>query len=149
MPYGLPAIDAELKSAFASLKITLPGKPDEFRLPIVVRWVPSVEGKAELPEDMKDEAIHRHGLESKIKIETPKQKKGRNQQQTRPKRFLIIFGEWSAVDKNTLRSQNPEDPAKGVVEKAIRDHEAKWEAKAQSRKPHKPEDEEQEDGEDE
>jgi hypothetical protein len=100
-----------------------------------VQWIPNVEGKAELPEEITDKDILREGLEAKSKFETQKTKKGKKQ--TKPKRFFIIIGEWSADDKQNLRTQNPNAPAKGVVEKAIKDHEVKWEAKAQSRMPEK------------
>lgn len=46
---ALPVIDADLKKAFEKLK-----SPSE---PLKVRWVPNIEGKAELPEDVKDDAI--------------------------------------------------------------------------------------------
>ena len=127
--FDLPEIGEDLKGAFKLLKTS-----DE---PLKVRWVPNVEGKAELSEEVKDEAIKREGLEAKSKVETQKPKKGKNQDKAKPKRFFIIMGEWSMTDKQSLRTQNPEEPTKSVVEKAIKDHEAKWEAKAQSRKAEK------------
>lgn len=127
--FVLPEIGEDLKRAFQLLK-TQP-------VPLKVRWVPNVEGKAELSDETRDEAIVRNGLEAKTKIDIQKPKKGKNQGKAKPKRFLVIMGEWSTIDKQSLRSQNPNDPMKSVVEKAIKDHEAKWEAKAQSRKPEK------------
>jgi CRISPR-associated protein Csb1 len=124
--FDLPEIGEDLKAAFKPLKT----QAEQLK----VRWVPNVEGKAELSEEVKDEAIKREGLEAKTKVETQKPKKGKNQDKAKPKRFFIIMGEWSATDKQSLRTQNPDEPTKSVVEKAIKDHEAKWEAKAQSRK---------------
>jgi len=40
-----------------------------------------------------------------------------------------------------LRDQNPNDSAKDIVDKAIKDFEKRWEAKAQGRKPEKEDDE--------
>lgn len=127
--FDLPEIGEDLEAAFRPLKTQV----EQMK----VRWVPNVEGKAELSEEVKDEAINREGLMGKTKVETQKPKKGRNQEKAKPKRFFIIMGEWSAIDKQSLRAQNPEEPTKSVVEKAIKDHEAKWEAKAQSRKAEK------------
>lgn len=129
-PFDLPEIGEDLKEAFKLLKTS-----DK---PLEVRWVPNVEGKVELSEGLKDEAIKREGLEAKTKVETQKPKKGKQQNKNAmPKRFFIIMGEWSTTDKQSLRTQNPEEPTKSLVEKAIKDHEAKWEAKAQSRKAEK------------
>lgn len=136
--FDFPEIGDDLKEAFKPLKTS-----DE---PLKVRWVPNVEGKAELSEEVKDEAIKREGLEAKTKVETQKPKKGKNLDKAKPKRFFIIMGEWSTTDKQSLRTQNPEEPTKSVVEKAIKDHEAKWEAKAQSRKAEKADGNEDADG---
>lgn len=138
--FALPEIGEDLRTAFKTLK-----SQSE---PLKVRWVPNVEGKAELPEDVKDDAIKRDGLLAKTKIETQKPKKGKNQDKAKPKRFFIITGEWSAADKQNLRSQNPDDPTRSIVEKAIKDHEAKWEAKAQGRKAEKTEADDGEDTDD-
>lgn len=136
--YALPEIDDDLKNEFKVLKTSQNG-------PLKVRWVPpNIEGKAELPEGVADSAIVRTGLEAKTKIEAAKQKKGRGQDQKKAKQLFVIFGEWSQTDKDKLRELNPDEPVKGVVEKAIKDFEAKWEAKAQSRKP---EESDKEDGE--
>jgi hypothetical protein len=145
-PYCLPKINGDLKSAFAVLKMKkVEGSGDQYQDPITVRWVPKIEGKAELPEGTSDEAINRQGLEGKSKIEAEKPKKGaKRQDKKKPKRLFIIYGEWSAADKQRLREQNTEEPARGVVERAINDYEAKWEAKAQSRKPEEDKEEESE-----
>ncbi|MCZ2340757.1 MAG: type I-U CRISPR-associated protein Cas7 [Bacteroidales bacterium] len=131
-PFKLPTIDSSLKTALGPLKVQ--------SQPLSVRWIPNVEGKTELPEDVKDEVIKREGLQAKTKIDTQQPKKGKkakNQENAKPKRFFIIMGEWSMADKQSLRVQNPDDPARSIVEKAIKDHETKWEAKAQSRKAEK------------
>lgn len=133
--FPLPEIGDDLKSTFASLK-----SQDE---PRSVRWVPNVEGKAELREEVTNEAIKRKGLEAKVRIETPKPKKGKKQETKQARKFLILFGEWSENDKQNLRDQNTVDPAKGVVERAIKDFEKNWEAKARSRKPEKTGDDDQ------
>ncbi|HLG54746.1 MAG TPA: type I-U CRISPR-associated RAMP protein Csb1/Cas7u [Vicinamibacterales bacterium] len=130
--WSLPMIDAELKQAFNSLR-TSGG-------PLKVRWVPNVEGKAELPDGA---AIKRNSFEAKTKIESPKPKKGKKADAKQAKKFFIIFGEWSSGDKDALRSQNSEEPAKDVIEKAIKDFEKNWEAKAQSRKPEKTDDDQE------
>jgi hypothetical protein len=146
-PYLLPRIDEDLKSAFASLKFKEEGSDGKYRGPLTVRWVPNVEGKAELPDALNDDALNRQGLEGKSKIEAAKPKKGaKSQEQKKPKRLLIVYGEWSAADKQRLREQNSGDPARTVVERAIKDYEAKWEAKAQSRKPESEKEEEGEGG---
>jgi CRISPR-associated protein Csb1 len=136
-PYVLPGISPDLIEAFKPLKSSMH---------ITVRWVPNVDGKAELPEGMAETAIKREGLEGKTKFETPKTKRGKSQEATKSKRILVVFGEWSSTDKKALRDLNPEEPAKGVVEKALKDYEAKWEAKAQSRKPTENDDDNTEDG---
>ena len=134
--YALPEANGDLMDAFKPLK-------SETR--ITVRWVPNIEGKAELPDDVIDTTIKRKGLEGKTKIETPKPKKSKSPNQPKPKRLFIVFGEWSSDDKRTLVGLNADEPAKSIVEKAIKDYEAKWEAKAQSRKPSDADDEGQED----
>lgn len=136
-PYTLPQIGDDLKEAFKALKTSQNG-------PLKVRWVPNIEGKAELPEGVTESAVARNGLEGKTRTESAKPKKGKTQDQKKPKRFLIIFGEWSTADKDKLRDLNKQEPAKGIVEKAIKDFESKWEAKAQARKAEKEDDEGQE-----
>lgn len=130
--FSLPELGDELKKGFESLKAESG--------PLSVRWVPNVQGKAEVPEGLEDNKIKRNGLEAKVKIETPKPKRGKRQD---AKKFLILSGEWSERNKRELRDQNLDDPEKGVVEKAIRDFERKWEAKAQSRKDDESDDDDQ------
>jgi CRISPR-associated protein Csb1 len=132
--YPLPELSEELKVEFQLLKTA--------NEPFRVCWVPNVEGRAELPADLNE--IQRKGLETKVEIEEAKPKKGKGGQQK--KRFLVLSGEWSSGDKQNLRAQNPNDPAKGIVEKAIKDYEKSWEAKAQSRKAENPDDEPEGDG---
>jgi CRISPR-associated protein Csb1 len=122
--YALPEIDEDLKNAFASLKRSNGAV-------LRVRWIPKIEGRAELEEGMKAEDIKRVGLESKSKVETPAKKKKTQQQ---PKPHLILFGEWKAADKESLRTQNPGTPASGVVQKAIKSYEKAWDAKAKGEK---------------
>jgi len=133
--FGLPEIGDDLTNQFNLLKVYKP-EPDQNQVAdsLKVRWIPNIEGKAELSEGLSDDAIKRKGLESKVKIETPKPKKGKKQAEEKPKKFLILFGEWSEADKKNLRDQNTEDQTKSIVEKAIKDFEKNWEAKAQSRK---------------
>ncbi|MGE5487813.1 MAG: type I-U CRISPR-associated RAMP protein Csb1/Cas7u [bacterium] len=135
--YALPELDDELVAAFKELKHS--------RAPIKVRWVPNIEGKAELPEGVLESKVVRTGFEARTKFETQKPKKGKDQSGRQPKRFFVVFGEWTTSDKERLRALNAEDPAKAIVEKAIKDYEEKWAAKAQSRKTDEMED--QEDGE--
>lgn len=136
-PYVLPEINKELIDALQPLKLST--------APLVVRWVPNIEGKCELPEGLAETKIERKGFEGKTRFETPKPKKGKDQETKNPKKFLVVFGEWTTGDKDRFRALNTDDPAKTVVEKAIKDYEVKWEAKAQSRKA--VDTEEQEDGE--
>lgn len=125
--FPLPELGEDLRQAFQTLKSA--------NSPLRVRWVPHIEGKAEMPEGLSDDSIKRQGLSSKVKIEIFKPKKGKKQEAMQAKRFLVLFGgEWSTSDKESFRNQNPDDPANGVVDRAIRDFEKKWEAKAQSRK---------------
>jgi CRISPR-associated protein Csb1 len=136
--FALPEINADLIEAFKPLKSSVR---------ITVRWVPNIEGKSELPEGMAEAKIERHGFELKTKFESPKPKKGKDQGAKKQKRFFVVFGEWSTSDKENFRALNTEDPAKAVVEKAIKDYEARWEAKTQSRKPENADDEDQENSE--
>lgn len=135
--YALPELSDNLKERFELLKAFRSDDQTKPADPLKVRWVPNVKGKAELPEGLAADAIKRQGLEAKVEIESPKPKKGKKQEAKQTKKFLILFGEWSESDKQSLRNQNTEDPAKGVVEKAIKDFEKNWEAKAQSRKAEK------------
>ena len=144
-PFPLPELSDDLKNEFRLLKAFKSDDQQEPAGPLKVRWVPpGLEGKAEIPEGLAVDAVKRLGLEAKVKIETPKPKKWKKQESKQEKKFLIIFGEWSDSDKQNLRDQNPDDPAKGVVEKAIKDFEKNWEAKAQSRKAEKPDSDEEE-----
>ncbi len=140
--FPLPELNDDLKNEFKLLKAFKPD--DQPAGPLSVRWGPNVEGKAEIPEGLAVDAFKRLGLEAKVKIESSKPKKGKKQESKQEKKFLIIFGEWSDSDKKNLRDQNPDDPAKGTVEKAIKDFEKSWEAKAQSRKVEKPDTDEEE-----
>lgn len=140
--FSLPEIDDDLKKSFETLKRSASG--NQISDPLKVRWVPNIEGKAELPIELADDKIERRGLEAKVKVEAPKPKRGKKPAEN--KKFLILFGEWSAADKQTLRDQNLDDPQKGVVEKAIKDFEKNWEAKAQSRKAEKSDEELEGDG---
>lgn len=137
--YPLPEPNDDLKHAFESLKAQ--------RKSVRVRWVPNIEGKAEVAENVEETAINRTGFEKKTKFETQQEKKGKNQDSKKPKKFFVMFGEWSKEDMGTLRGLNNQDPAKSIVEKAIKDYEKKWEAKVQSRKPEKADEEDQNSGE--
>ncbi len=102
--------------------------------PLKVRWIPKIEGKAELIDDVKEADINRTGVESKTKFATEEKKKGgKNVKVTN----FILFGEWSKADKEQLRQQNVEGKVKGIVDKAIAAFEKNWEAKAQGRKAEK------------
>jgi CRISPR-associated protein Csb1 len=130
--FVIPELGNDLTSEFSSLK-----SKNIFK----VRWVPNIEGKAEIPNGVQENSIQRKDLETKTKIESSKPKKGKKQDQEQRK-FFVIFGEWSVNDKKSLRDMNPNDPARSIVDKAIKDFEKNWEAKAQSRKPEKADDEE-------
>ena len=143
-PFPLPELGDDLKNEFKLLKAFKSDDQQEPAGPLKVRWVPNIEGKAEIPEGLAVETVKRSGLEAKVKIESSKPKKGKKPESKQEKKFLIIFGEWSDSDKQNLRNQNPDDPAKGAVEKAIKDFEKNWEAKAQSRKAEKPDSDEEE-----
>ncbi len=132
--FPLPEVSDDLKTAFASLKRANKPKWE-------VRWVPKIEGKAELEEGVAEETIKRKGLEAKSRFETAKRSKKPKDKDKKPKKLFIIFGEWTQQDKDALRQQNANDPAKKIVEKTIKSYEAQWEAKAQSTKPELDEDE--------
>jgi CRISPR-associated protein Csb1 len=142
--FALPELSDDLKKKFKLLKAFRSDDQTKPADPLKVRWVPNVEGKAELQQGLADDAVKRQGLEAKVKIERPKPKKGKKQEARQTKKFLILFGEWAESDKQSLRNQNTEGPAKGVVEKAIKDFEKNWEAKAQSRKAEKADDDDEE-----
>ena len=127
--YSLPEIDDDLKAALELLKGNV----------TKVKWIPNIEGRAELPADFDEKTLKRAGLEAKSRFEKAKPKK--NSKNRQEKSFFIIFGEWSASDKVSLLNQNPKDPAQSIVHGAIKDYETKWEAKTQSRKPEKDEEE--------
>lgn len=131
-PYALPEIGEELKDEFAGLKRDL--KPGA-RAAWEVRWVPKIEGKAELNEGITEGAINRSGLEEKSRFDTTLPSKKAKDKDKKPKRLFVIFGEWNESDKKALREKNPADPAKKIVDKAIKSYEAQWQAKAQSTKP--------------
>lgn len=139
-PYALPEVNDDLKQAFNALKSK--------NGPLKVRWVPNIEGKAEVPEGTADAAVDRSGFEAKTKFETPPPKRGKSQDAKKLKKFFVIFGEWSTSEKDKLRAQNTGEPAKAIVETAIKDFQSKWEAKAQSRKPEKADDEDRENNQD-
>lgn len=128
--YHLPEITDDLKEAFRPLKGNA----------LKVKWIPKIEGKAELPSSFDEKKLKRAGLEAKSRFA---KKNSKNKQE---KSYFVIFGEWSTSDKESLRNQNPEDSVRSIVHKAIKDYENRWEAKAQSRKPEK--DEEEGDGDD-
>ena len=128
--YTLPEIGNDLMTAFSSLK----GKV------LKVKWVPNIEGKVDLPAGFDEKTLKRVELETKSRFEKSKPKK--NSKNAQEKNFFIIFGEWSDSDKGSLRDQNPEAAVRSLVDKAIKDYEVRWEAKAQSRKPEKDEEEE-------
>jgi CRISPR-associated protein Csb1 len=146
--YDLPEIGADLKESFKSLKAFKPDSPPEKQEPagpLKVRWIPKIEGKAELGEDIKEADIKRAGFEQKTKFVTDEKKKdGKKVKVTN----FVVFGEWSQNDKDGLRKQNADGKAKGIVDKAITDFEKKWEAKAQGRKAEKADADEGEDSDD-
>ncbi len=138
----LPELADDLTAAFASLN-RFEGEGEK-KVPklIRVRWVPKIEGKSELPQGLADSNINLAGVESKAKIEprTPKATKKNPKPET--KRLLVLYGEWTTGDKKKLRDQNiaregEEKSAKAAdtVEKAIKDYERNWAAKAQGAKP--------------
>jgi hypothetical protein len=124
--FALPEIGEDLKKAFEGLK-SASG-------PLKVRWIPKIEGKAEIADDVKEADIKRAGLESKCKVVSENKGKGSNKKKVT---YFIIFGEWSAAEKETLRTQNKDGKPKGIVEKAITAFEKNWEVKAQGRKAEK------------
>lgn len=132
--YCFPETSKELIDQFKTLKLPLPDDNAETAKstkPIVVRWIPIIEGKAEVPSGSRD-SLRFDGLESKVRIEDPKPKTKKGK--VSAKEYLILSGEWPEGDKEKLRSQNLEEPAKGVVNKAIKDYERRWEAKVQGKK---------------
>jgi CRISPR-associated protein Csb1 len=145
-PFALPDLSHDLIEQFKLLKAFKSNDQKEPADPLKVRWVPNVEGKAEIPEGLAEDAIKLDGLERKTKFETEEKGKGPNKKKVT---YFVIFGEWTQADKDRLRSKNSEGKAKTIVEKAIKDFEKKWEAKAQGRKADKTEADGDEDTDDE
>jgi len=79
--FTLPELGDDLKAAFSSLKSSSV---------LEVRWVPNIEGKAEIPENVQEDSIQRTSFESKTRIEAPKPKKGKKEDK---RKFFVIFGE--------------------------------------------------------
>ena len=141
----LPELGAELVAQFKALKCLkqTDGKeePDDAKAVTRVRWVPKIEGKAELKGELTNESFNLEGLDGKARVEPEKPKKSKKSgQKAEPKTFLIIFGEWRQSDKQKLRDQNTEPDVLKVVGAAIKDYEKKWTDKLQGKKA-KPEEE--------
>lgn len=141
--FSLPVLGDSLKSAFAPLRKLKEDKtPDEDVAITKVRWVPKIEGKAEVPQDLDHKLIVLTDFgadKAEVASVTPKAtKKNKNPQ---PKTYLLIKGEWTTGEKNKLRELNPTG-AKGsneakrakLIEDAITAYEEQWLSKAQGGK---------------
>jgi CRISPR-associated protein Csb1 len=136
--FDLPEIGDDLKQKFRPLKALTSAAPADKQPSgaLCVRWIPKIEGKAELANEVKEGDIKRAGLEQKTRFSTEEKKKdGKKVKVT----YFVVFGAWSQKDKDELRKQNAEGNARAVVEKAIAAFEKIWEAKAQGRKSEKAE----------
>jgi CRISPR-associated protein Csb1 len=141
--YSLPDLGSALNDAFAPLRKLKEDKTSNEDLSIIkVRWVPTIEGKVEVPVDLKESIIVAPAFtaeKAEVTYVTPKAtKKNPN---PKPKLYLILKGEWTAEDKNKLRNQNPsgasgsnEAKRSKLVEDAIFVYEEQWTAKAQGGK---------------
>jgi hypothetical protein len=141
--YSLPDLGSTLTDAFGSLRKFKEDKTLNEDLAVLrVRWVPTIEGKVEVPDDLKGSIIVAPAFtveKAEVTNVTPKPtKKNPN---PKSKLYLILKGEWTAEDKNNLRKQNPsgvsgsnEAKRAKLVEDAISAYEARWLAKAQGGK---------------
>lgn len=143
--FTLPELGPDLVAQFRPLKFLkqTDGKeePDDAKAVIKVRWVPKIEGKAELKGGLTDKSVNLAGLGGKARVEQEKPKKPKKgEQKVEPRTFLMIFGEWRQFDKQKLRDQNTEPDVLKIVDAAIKDYEKKWTDKLQGKKA-KPEEE--------
>lgn|GEM_PF-122322 len=127
--FDVPQVDDTLKNYFQPLK-------RDTDAVLTVRWVPKIEGKAELPESFKPGDIKLKNdtidLTVKAKIEKPAKRKGAK---TEPRLSLILSGEWLKQDKeNLLKLNEANEEAKKVCSKALKDYEKNWVEKAQGTK---------------
>jgi hypothetical protein len=138
----LPELGDDLTAAFGSLK-RFEGEGEKAVSKLIrVRWVPKIEGKAELAQGLAASDFKLTGFEAKAKIETRTPKASKKNPKPESKLLLILHGEWTSGDRQKLREQNAavegnENLAKAAatVEKAIGEHEKNWAAKAQGAKP--------------
>lgn len=115
--WELPEVNGDLMKALKHLK--------REENPILrVRWVPKIEGKAELSEKLE---IKLGGLSDRANVRLEAKSK---KDKTKVRR-LYLYGEWSTTDKARLRELNPTAEALKAVDAAIKSYEKAWEKKAQ------------------
>lgn len=136
--FTLPELGADLVAEFKGLKYLKQTEgreePDDAKAVTKVRWVPKIEGKAELKGNLTAGSINREGLEDKADVRIEAKKPKRGQPQAEPKTFLVLKGEWREAEKRKLRDQNADQQVRKLVEAAIKDYEEKWAAKVQGTK---------------
>lgn len=141
--YAFPKVGDDLNNAFKSLRVLNPdGTSDESKAITKVRWVPKIEGKAELPKDFRRELVVLTDIASdKAEVTSVTPKATKKNPKPEAKLYLVIKGEWTAEEKAKLRALNPsgekgsdESKRAKLVEDAIAAYEARWTAKAQGGK---------------
>ena len=141
--YSLSDLERTLTDDFAPLrKFKEDMTPDEGIAITKVRWVPKIEGKVEVPEDLKGSIIVLPTFSAeKAEVANVTPKATKRNPNPKPKLYLILKGEWTAEDKNKLRELNPSGASESseakrskLVEDAISDYEKQWTAKAQGGK---------------
>ncbi len=130
-PWELPKLDDEMKGLLLALK----GKNG----PIEVRWIPKIEGKAELG-DTPDKDFNLSDFAKLVRIDTERPKKGQKE-----KKHLIIFGEFTKGDEERLlKAHEGKDMALAILKKAIKSYREKYEQKVTGAKAAGEEEERQE-----
>lgn len=141
--YSLPEIGTALNEAFAPLrKLKEDKSPDENLAITKVRWVPKIEGKAEVPEYLRRNIVLAPDFSAeKAEIASVPPKATKKTPNPRPKLYLILKGEWTTEEKNKLRQLNPsgangsnEAKRAKIIEDAVSAYEEQWTAKAQGGK---------------
>jgi CRISPR-associated protein Csb1 len=135
----LPALGEALNTAFGALRILKPDQTaDEDRALTKVRWVPKIEGKAELADGFNHALIILTDLGEKAEIASMTPKATKAKPNPAPKYYLVLKGELTSTDKEKLIQLNPDgapgsDEAKRakLVRDALAKYKEQWTAKAQ------------------
>ncbi len=141
--FSLPELGETLSVAFSPLrKLNENRTPNEDLAITKVRWVPKIEGKVEVPDDLKEKIIVAPTFPAeKAEIANLTPRATKKNPNPKPKLYLILKGEWTVEEKNKLRELNPSGASESheakrakIIEDAISAYEAQWTAKAQGGK---------------